>query len=530
MTELQQEMFRLVLEIDAICRKHEIVYYLAGGSVLGAVRHQGFIPWDDDIDIMMTRQSFNKFRQACEAGAMGDDREIINHVDTPCHTKVTIKYMNKTTSQFFRSQVLDTTGCGISLDIMILDPLPSDKALKEQHIGEYVVYNELLTPFFMVNANLYKYVELYDECQKRAEKIGKQAVMDELYHKLFVAEPEESDQYLYRWGQMLLIYDRDLFGKPRDMLFEGHWLPVPEKTEDFLRATYGDTWIYLPENQDRETHVSNVSATVPYINWLRDIKPFLNREKVLDQFVRRKKLNVKKAVPAHEITMAEGWQKAIFAQLQIESDPDCSYDALKELSHREILKRMGVYLAQQLDAKLMKNGIYIEIPDDIQNLVLLAQIHVGDYGKASKILNLRRQTGHSLTAELEKTEKLIRDIRFCVRYFEEQYIEGGQIVDEQETAEILTAMGTDFPHVLHYHRCNLQWLLEEKHFEQEAALAAMAAAAGDFPGDYEIAFWSGCLYEKMGRAQEAEACYRGAVGTANGIIMMRLKERGTSHD
>ena len=58
LTVLQEKMFELVLEIDAICKKNHIVYYLTGGSVLGAVRHGGFIPWDDDIDIMMTRQEF----------------------------------------------------------------------------------------------------------------------------------------------------------------------------------------------------------------------------------------------------------------------------------------------------------------------------------------------------------------------------------------------------------------------------------------------------------------------------------------
>lgn len=112
LTALQYRMLELVLEIDAICKKHDIVYYLAGGSVLGAVRHKGFIPWDDDIDIMMTRQAFAKFQDVCGI-EMADDREIITMINTPCHTKVTIKYMNKSTSQFFRSQVLDTTGCGI---------------------------------------------------------------------------------------------------------------------------------------------------------------------------------------------------------------------------------------------------------------------------------------------------------------------------------------------------------------------------------------------------------------------------------
>ena len=106
MTPLQFRMLELVLEIDEICKKHNITYYLTGGSVLGAVRHKGFIPWDDDVDIMMTRDAFNQFCEVCKT-EMRDDREIITMINTPCHTKITIKYMNKNTSQFFRSQVLD---------------------------------------------------------------------------------------------------------------------------------------------------------------------------------------------------------------------------------------------------------------------------------------------------------------------------------------------------------------------------------------------------------------------------------------
>ena len=83
MTDLQVEMLRLVLEIDQICKKHDIEYFLTGGSVLGAVRHKGYIPWDDDIDIMMTRQAFEAFEKACQVD-MPDDREIISMMNTPC--------------------------------------------------------------------------------------------------------------------------------------------------------------------------------------------------------------------------------------------------------------------------------------------------------------------------------------------------------------------------------------------------------------------------------------------------------------
>jgi len=64
--DLQLKMLEIIKYMDKLCKKHDIEYYLIYGSALGAVRHKGFIPWDDDMDVGMTYENYKKFIDVCE--------------------------------------------------------------------------------------------------------------------------------------------------------------------------------------------------------------------------------------------------------------------------------------------------------------------------------------------------------------------------------------------------------------------------------------------------------------------------------
>ena len=108
--EIHAELLEQLRDITAVCKKHNISYNMMCGSLLGAVRHKGFIPWDDDVDLLMTREEFQKFREIYPKEC--DKRFELTYLDT-----WTPRVMNR-----------DPEKAAAFTDFFILDPVPHASA------------------------------------------------------------------------------------------------------------------------------------------------------------------------------------------------------------------------------------------------------------------------------------------------------------------------------------------------------------------------------------------------------------------
>ncbi len=136
-------LMELLREFDRICRKYEIPYFLSGGSMLGAVRHGGIIPWDDDVDVGMTRENFERFRRVVRDEL--DDRFFYqSHTNRNGYHYFYDRITAKNT--YFATKYSDGYEMpkGFSLDIFVYDRTSDSKLLQKLHFRRLMLYRLMM--------------------------------------------------------------------------------------------------------------------------------------------------------------------------------------------------------------------------------------------------------------------------------------------------------------------------------------------------------------------------------------------------
>ena len=122
--QLQLVLLEMLLEIDRICKKNNIRYCIIAGTLLGAVRHKGFIPWDDDLDVAMTRDEYERFRETCKT-ELNTDKFFFQDNTTDPHYPWGYGRLRRLESEFIRvGQEHLEMKTGIFLDVFPIDNVP----------------------------------------------------------------------------------------------------------------------------------------------------------------------------------------------------------------------------------------------------------------------------------------------------------------------------------------------------------------------------------------------------------------------
>ena len=152
--DVQVVLLRMLKDIDELCKKHQIPYFLNGGSALGAIRHKGFIPWDDDVDIAMMKSDFDRFIEVCKL-ELSDAYVAQCYKTHPCYNVLIpgMKIRKKTTyvkevNTLLQNKCKDSDG--LFIDVFVYDHMSNKKWIDLP----FRLFNQLLMPMIILLENL----------------------------------------------------------------------------------------------------------------------------------------------------------------------------------------------------------------------------------------------------------------------------------------------------------------------------------------------------------------------------------------
>lgn len=261
----------IVHRFAEICKKHNLRWYLAGGVLIGVVRHHGFIPWDDDIDLMMPREDYNKFIEICP-----------NELEYPYYLRTTLtenecyqcwaSICNSETTGNRVSCLDKDQNSGIAVDILPFDGCENN----------VILYSLRRFPLYFVSVLCNTYVN--DINQRTIARILRKIL------RLFKLDYKKAYRWIERqcskhpWSRhdrvthtliadsiardiRRVIYKKEWYSSTVDMPFENTTLPVPVGYHEILTTEYGDYMQFPPVEKRKGKHEMIFEPDIPYLEY-----------------------------------------------------------------------------------------------------------------------------------------------------------------------------------------------------------------------------------------------------------------------
>lgn len=260
--KLQLVELDMLKEFIEICKKLKLRYFLAGGTVLGTVRHGGFIPWDDDIDVIMPRNDYEIFLENGQALLQGK-YFLQTYKTDPEYTMGFAKIRNSQTTFVEESVKNLNINHGVFIDIFPLDGFKNRRKIKK-FINKklYTLYNIQISKKY---SNLKQNYSFKSKIAQTISNLiyGKLTIKEILQKKEKIAKKYSYDESEYICPffdpvkpPLSLVFPKDYFGNGVVKQFEGVDVIIPENYDAFLRQHYGN-YMQLPPEEDRKPHHYN---------------------------------------------------------------------------------------------------------------------------------------------------------------------------------------------------------------------------------------------------------------------------------
>ena len=283
--EVQNKILNIFKSIDEICRKYNLSYYAIGGTCLGAVRHSGFIPWDDDLDIAMPRKDYEIFKQIANS-ELPSGLELVTGENIPHYECLFMKVQDINTTYVPKNCVqYPDRYLGIYVDIMPLDGLPEEKREIRKHTSK-------LKRIGLLNTNRRRY-------PKELHKGWKLFIWRIIYTILLMLKPDyfstmydnelkkydfyKSKYTFYGWSKRCdkLVFSIEVFSDYEYLKFEDCEIRCPIGYKDFLETIFGDYMSLPPEKERVPKHDSYLDLSNSYTWYQKNGINLKEKEKIV---------------------------------------------------------------------------------------------------------------------------------------------------------------------------------------------------------------------------------------------------------
>lgn len=247
--KLQLTELELLVEFDRICRKNNIVYILGYGTMLGAVRHKGFIPWDDDVDVFLMRDEYERFCDACEKD-LDKEKFFLQNWETDKNFNSGYAKLRRNNTHYVRvGQEKMKYHNGIYIDIMVFDKIIDNEKERNRFKRGCIAYRKLLysTAGAMCEKNVFKRIgyeilKIFPKDRVKAKFAEYRCKYNNINTPFVFSTATLGNQH----------YCAKLFQFRQEAEFEGHMFSIPRDYDCFLSWCYGCDYMTPPPLEERQ--------------------------------------------------------------------------------------------------------------------------------------------------------------------------------------------------------------------------------------------------------------------------------------
>ena len=267
--KVQNKILEIIKFVDQLCRENGIIYYMMGGTALGAVRHKGFIPWDDDLDIFMTPENYEKFRnvftkQSQERFYLQEWKIVEEYLE---YAKIRINGTTLIEPQFRNNRQIHQ---GIYIDIFILHKCPENKLVqKKLFLG-----SKFVTAVALSQRNWKPKNRKQKLVFKALKILPTKQIAKYIYKKIYQYDAlTEHYQYCFFFDKAKFeaaVFEREWYDTPVEYPFEDTVLLGPKNIELYLEKVYGDYMTLPPiEKRGKDIHAEIWDTEKDYTEYIK---------------------------------------------------------------------------------------------------------------------------------------------------------------------------------------------------------------------------------------------------------------------